>query len=275
VAQGTGTKAALPDRPAAGKTGTTENYGDAWFVGYTPQLVTAVWVGYPNKLVPMSSQFHGQPVAGGTFPALIWKSFMEKALRSPAVPNGTQVQFFKPPTGTLFGTATPVVWRGGQLEADNGNCRDAASVQFYPGRAPTTRANCKPNEVDVPWLVGRTVAYARLRLELQPLTPAYVYKPAKPRQRVDIVVAQYPSHGTLSSYDKVTLVVPRALFGVVPNLIGLDLRRARDKLHKMQLLGGVVRFADGKPGLVVAQTPPPGVAAAPNMKVSLIVGRAA
>ena len=47
--------------PSAGKTGTTENYGDAWFVGYTPQLVTAVWVGYPNKLVPMTNQFHGDP----------------------------------------------------------------------------------------------------------------------------------------------------------------------------------------------------------------------
>ena len=66
---GTGKRAQLPDgRPVAGKTGTTENYGDAWFVGYTPQLVVAVWVGYPNKLVPMLSQFHGEAVAGGTFP---------------------------------------------------------------------------------------------------------------------------------------------------------------------------------------------------------------
>ena len=49
---GTGTAAALPGREVAGKTGTTENYGDAWFVGYTPQLVVAVWVGYPDKLDP-------------------------------------------------------------------------------------------------------------------------------------------------------------------------------------------------------------------------------
>ena len=53
--------------------GTTENYGDAWFVGYTPQLVTAVWVGYPDNLRPMLSQFNGTPVAGGTLPALIWE----------------------------------------------------------------------------------------------------------------------------------------------------------------------------------------------------------
>ena len=72
----------FPDRPVAGKTGTTENYGDAWFVGYTPQLVTAVWVGYPNRLRPMLTEFHGGPVAGGTFPAQIWKAFMESALKA-------------------------------------------------------------------------------------------------------------------------------------------------------------------------------------------------
>ena len=66
--------------PAAGKTGTTENYGDAWFVGYTPEPVTAVWVGYPNRLQPMLTEFRGEAVAGGTFPAPVWKSFMERAL---------------------------------------------------------------------------------------------------------------------------------------------------------------------------------------------------
>ena len=85
VRYGTGKAAALPGRQVAGKTGTTENYGDAWFVGYTPQLVAAVWVGYPDKLVPMLTEFHGKPVAGGTYPALIWKAFMTKALaRDPA-----------------------------------------------------------------------------------------------------------------------------------------------------------------------------------------------
>ena len=69
-----------PTGPSAGKTGTTENYGDAWFVGYTPQLAVAVWVGYPNELRPMLTEYHGDPVAGGTFPALIWKTFMEEAL---------------------------------------------------------------------------------------------------------------------------------------------------------------------------------------------------
>jgi len=127
----------------------------------------------------------------------------------------------------------------------------------------------------VPLVVGKTLAYARLRLESQPLTPEYVYKPAKPLQRLGIVLAQYPAHGTLSSYDKVTIVLPRALNGVVPDVVGLDLRHARQKLQRVRLDGLVSRFADGKPGRVVSQTPLPGVAAAPRMKVSLVVGRAA
>ena len=79
-ARAPGTAAQLPGWPVAGKTGTTENYGDAWFVGYTPDLVTAVWVGYPDKLMPMLTEYHGKPVVGGTYPALIWKAFMTKAL---------------------------------------------------------------------------------------------------------------------------------------------------------------------------------------------------
>jgi penicillin-binding protein 1A len=270
VTEGTGRKAAIPGRPVAGKTGTTENYGDAWFVGYTPQLVTAVWVGYPNKLVPMTTQYHGSPVAGGTFPALIWKSFTESALKH--IPGGDRLEFFPPPP-SLYGTEEQVVWRDGRLEVDNGNCREVASLQFFSGHAPSKRANCKPNEVEVPSVVGKTIAYARLRLSAQPLTPKYVYKPAKPKQRLDIVIAQYPSHGRLSSYDVVTLILPRALHGAVPNVVGLDLRRARQKLQSRSLDGVVVRFADGRAGHVVSQAPPGGVAAAPHMKVRLVVAR--
>jgi len=78
VQYGTGTKAAL-SRPAAGKTGTTDNNADAWFVGYVPQLDTAVWVGYPKGEIPMQN-VHGIAVTGGSFPAEIWRQFMEPAL---------------------------------------------------------------------------------------------------------------------------------------------------------------------------------------------------
>jgi penicillin-binding protein 1A len=81
VAQGTGTRAQIPDTFVAGKTGTTENYGDAWFVGWTDEITVAVWVGYPDELRPMQTEFNGEPVAGGTYPAAIWKSFVEAARR--------------------------------------------------------------------------------------------------------------------------------------------------------------------------------------------------
>ncbi|HKG40027.1 MAG TPA: transglycosylase domain-containing protein [Conexibacter sp.] len=79
VAYGTGKAAAIPGF-AAGKTGTTENYGDAWFVGWNEQMTVAIWVGYPDRLVPMLTEYGGQPVAGGTYPAVLWHNFMEQAM---------------------------------------------------------------------------------------------------------------------------------------------------------------------------------------------------
>ena len=75
---GTGTGAYF-GRPAAGKTGTTDNYADAWFCGYTPQLEATIWIGYPRGEVPMLN-VHGIAVSGPTFPATIWKSFMATAV---------------------------------------------------------------------------------------------------------------------------------------------------------------------------------------------------
>src|SRR5215210_961117 len=77
VQRGTGKNATI-GCPAAGKTGTTDNFNDAWFVGYTPRLSTAVWVGYPNALREMRG-VHGVNVAGGTFPAQIWGNYMQVA----------------------------------------------------------------------------------------------------------------------------------------------------------------------------------------------------
>ncbi len=76
---GTG-KAAAIGQFAAGKTGTTSNYGDAWFIGWDSRYTVAVWVGYPDGLVPMTTQFNGNPVLGGTFPALIWHNFIVSAM---------------------------------------------------------------------------------------------------------------------------------------------------------------------------------------------------
>jgi penicillin-binding protein 1A len=76
VTSGTGEAAQVGDEFIWGKTGTTENYGDAWFVGSNDQLTVAVWVGYADKLQPMEYEYAGSPVAGGTYPAAIFSDFM-------------------------------------------------------------------------------------------------------------------------------------------------------------------------------------------------------
>jgi len=78
VTSGTGTRAQI-GCPAAGKTGTTDQHSDGWFVGYTPRLSTAVWVGYPDSQVHMYTEYYGGAVAGGTFPAEIWGDYMKRA----------------------------------------------------------------------------------------------------------------------------------------------------------------------------------------------------
>ncbi|HEY3434415.1 MAG TPA: transglycosylase domain-containing protein, partial [Solirubrobacterales bacterium] len=73
VSSGTGTNAQIGAEGQWGKTGTTENNGDAWFCGGVADEVTAcVWVGYPDTTTPMTTLYNGGPVMGGTFPALIW-----------------------------------------------------------------------------------------------------------------------------------------------------------------------------------------------------------
>jgi penicillin-binding protein 1A len=80
VQSGTGTRAQI-GCPAAGKTGTTDNHTDAWFVGYTPNLSTAVWVGFPNKRVEMYPPVTPISVAGGTYPSEIWGRYMKGVKR--------------------------------------------------------------------------------------------------------------------------------------------------------------------------------------------------
>jgi penicillin-binding protein 1A len=80
ISGGTGTRAKL-SRPAAGKTGTAQEWRDAWFVGYTPTLSTAVWMGYKDKPATMANIKGNRRVAGGTIPAATWGAFMKEALK--------------------------------------------------------------------------------------------------------------------------------------------------------------------------------------------------
>jgi penicillin-binding protein 1A len=83
VDEGSGAAAAIPQAQVRGKTGTTDVYGDAWFVGYTSKLTTAVWMGYPEGQSKPLLNIHGvAKVNGGSLPAQIFQRYMSKA--SPA-----------------------------------------------------------------------------------------------------------------------------------------------------------------------------------------------
>jgi membrane peptidoglycan carboxypeptidase len=98
---GTACGKALTGRPAAGKTGTTSSNDDAWFIGYTPQLSTAVWLGNSNRHKPVVS--NGSEVFGGDIPARIWQQMMNATLSGKPV-----LQFPTPATvGTIQNSAKP------------------------------------------------------------------------------------------------------------------------------------------------------------------------
>ena len=263
VRYGTGKRAAVPGLEIAGKTGTTDNYGDAWFVGYTPELVVAVWVGYPDRLRPMLYEFGGQPVTGGTLPALIWRNFVQ-SLHEPAD------RYFEAPP-YLGGETAWVVNRDGEWQRDNGYCHGARQIVYFSSSLPAKTADCKPNEVDVPLVVGMSADQARARLSQQPLDAKIVYRPARTGHTPGIVVDQTPRRGGLSANSTVLLVVSRPRYGLIPNFVGSNLKDVGKELQRLRLRYHIAT-APGPVAVVLRQRPRPGVAAAPGMTVNLVVG---
>jgi penicillin-binding protein 1A len=263
VNSGTGKRANLSGRSIAGKTGTTDNYADAWFVGYTPELVVAVWVGYPDGLRPMLTEFGGEPVAGGTLPAQIWREFMARATKA------DDTSFDSPPY--LGSVPTRVVKRGGRWNLDNGYCRGARSLVYFSGEMPDRTADCKPNEVSVPLVVGLTEDVARAELAAQPLDADSAYVPARPGRRPGVVIAQDPRGGGLSAGDVVRLSVTKARYGLVPNFVGSSLEAAGNEVQRLKLEVRV-KSGPGPMGTILRQSLEPGVATAPGLVIRLVVG---
>jgi penicillin-binding protein 1A len=184
VTGGTGTAAALPGRPVAGKTGTAQDYKSAFFNGYTPQMATSVWVGFTPKPVPMRYQNGGRPVYGGTFPAMVFHDYMASAL------SGAPVEGFPaappPPKPPKPSTTTP------------------------PGTPPPPTTNPPRTthaDVLVPGVVGLPAGAARAVLRTTGLSAGLAYSG---RGRPGRVTAQSPGAGDrLPRGSYVTLVVGR------------------------------------------------------------------
>ena len=145
VLGGTGTAAQI-GCPTAGKTGTTDNFNDAWFVGYTPHMSTAVWVGFPDAQVSMEATRIGS-VAGGTWPAMIWHDFMTTAHGDNCddFPLPTEPAEFSPFFGKYATTGAPSV-----VTPDSGTTDDDQELdpRFYE-QAPLDDPNAEPPAEEV------------------------------------------------------------------------------------------------------------------------------
>ena len=140
MTSGTGTGAYF-GATSAGKTGTTDNFADAWFCGFTPGLEATIWIGYPRGEIPMLS-VHGISVSGPTFPAQIWRYFMEPAQKYAPFPTAFPVAKSAP------------VWRSHDLQyAMSGGYSSQSSSSGYsssPSQQSTTPSQGNQGVLQVP-----------------------------------------------------------------------------------------------------------------------------
>jgi membrane peptidoglycan carboxypeptidase len=225
-------------RPAAGKTGTAQDYHDAWFVGYTPDRVASVWVGYPSGPIAMLPacgalrNAQGEEicrptriqVSGGTWPTLIWANFMQRALaRVPAhsfpVPGNLVTVVIDTRTGCLVNDFTPADKR--------------ATATFESGTAPTKTCFVPGDSQKVPDLLSFPVKEALRVLKRQGFAVSTVDK-ATFKYPPGRVVDQRPAPGTrVATGATVTIVVstPGERAAVVPSVLGLPGEEAEEQLE--------------------------------------------
>ena len=126
---GTGVGAYFGGTPG-GKTGTTDNFADAWFCGFFPGLEATIWIGYPKGEIPMTS-VHGIAVSGPTFPATIWRLFMEKAITYAPFPK----EFPSPKTSPVWVTHKLQYAMSGSYSAPSASTTQATTTSSGNGAA--------------------------------------------------------------------------------------------------------------------------------------------
>ena len=181
ITEGTGRRAAI-DRPAAGKTGTAQNYADATFAGYTPQRAAAVWVGFPDAQIPMVPPTTDIRVSGGTYPAQIWREIMLAAHQDIGA-----VDLPTPPPSAL-----PPVTQPPRLDS-----------------------------VEIPDLVGRTWDPEQLAAELEALTLGVAAAEVQSVEFAEgTIMGQAPAAGTLQR-GGITVTVEVAVAPELPSVLAM------------------------------------------------------
>ncbi|MEW6473352.1 MAG: PBP1A family penicillin-binding protein [Actinomycetota bacterium] len=227
VQRGTGTAAQLGARPVAGKTGTANEWRDAWFVGYTPELVAAVWVGFPERLRSMVPPATPIRVTGGSRPAQIWHRAMAPALADSPI--------------TAFPAPEPVIPQE---------------------RIAATTPASEPAGVTLPDVRGQYESQARAVLEAAGFKVETERRPTRERAS-GMVADQTPAPGTLVGPGGTVVIgvssgPPRPV--VIANTIGLSVDQAARLLQVSGLAVEIVvedppEGTNARPGRVWKQTP--------------------
>ena len=266
---GTGRRASI-GRPAAGKTGTAEHYGDAWFVGYTPELSTAVWVGYRDSNRWMTN-VHGIAVQGGSFPADIWRKYMSGAL------SGTRPTDFEKPTKGLMGIRICTDMAG---YAANQFCPDPKWATFAKNAGPKRICftHTAPPNIAVPAVIGKTLDEAKISLSSSSLT-ANVIEIDRGGIPANQVVSQSPGEGTdVPSGSVVDIEVSTGRSATIraPGVIGLPKTQAIAYLKDAGLAVETHKVnvePKDRIGMVVSQKPGSGKTIKIGATIQIWIGR--
>jgi len=254
IESGTGRGADI-GRPAAGKTGTTSDFKDAWFAGYTPDLVTVVWMGYPDSNKPMEP-INGRTIVGGTYPADIWREFMISALED--VPLSDFEKTDKELVDIEVCTASNLLatfW-----------CPDETKEWriFIEGEEPEDICNVH-NKVEVPNAVGLSIGEARTLFENLNFVIDEIYDFDEVYNQ-DIIFKQDPEADTISESLEgeklsITLYVSKGkMTFAMPDLTGMDLTGAKQVIENLELVvdNVIYEFSDEQPlDKVFNQSPVP------------------
>lgn len=260
ISRGTGRNANI-GRPAAGKTGTTNSFQDAWFVGYTPDLATAVWVGYPQAQIAMYS-VHGMRVQGGSFPAQIWARFMEKALE-----NSPESDFEKVSASSSKGIR--ICKESGLLATQF--CPETVTRNFSSEDMPTKYCTIHKGAT-VPSVVGTSSSTAIRTLEDAGFRVTQVNRTSS--LSYGTVISQSPSgYSRAAQSSVVTIFVSKgSTKAIVPSVINMGEWQARSTVSGAGL-NPVVQYVSSpsQAGKVVNQSPSAGSERNQGSQVVIVV----